>query len=148
MSDAAGRPKPRPRPTPTADQKAEWDAAFATATGKPLVAGSAAIDPASARIYGIIALCVAVSGTMATAGLFWLTPNGSLSMLFVSAIIASRFARLSDKSEFGQRAARWSYWMWILLPVASLLAAGMSLFSMDFSRFIPAIQFQMPNGLQ
>ena len=145
MSDATQRPKPRPRPT--AEQKAEWEAAFASSTGKPPVVGSAAVDPAAAQIYGIIALCVAVSGTMATAGLFWLTPTGGLSILFISSLVASRFSRLGGGSEFGQRAARWSYWMFAMLPVASLVAAGMSVFSMDFSRFMPAFQIKIPDGL-
>lgn len=141
MSDAAERPKPKPRPVPTADQKAEWEAAFASATGKPVV------DPVNAEVYGIIALCVAIIGTMATAGLFWLTPTGGLSILSIAAYTASRFARLSGQSEFGQRAARWAFWMWIALPVASLMAAGMSFMTMDYSRFIPDIQFQIPDGL-
>ncbi len=145
MSDATQRPQPRPRPT--AAQKSEWEAAFATATGQPPVVGPAAVDPDAAQIYGIMALCVAVSGTMATAGLFWLTPTGGLSILFLSALVASRFSRLSGGSEFGQRAARWSYWMFVMLPVASLVATGMTISSMDFSRFLPAIEIKIPDGL-
>lgn len=145
MSDATEKPKPRPRPT--AAQKAEWEAAFATATGKPPVVSVAEVDPAAAQIYGIMSLCVAVTGSMVTVGLYWLTPMGGLSILLLSALVASRFSRLSGGSEFGQRAARWAYWMFIMLPVASLVATGMNISSMDFSRFMPAIEIKIPDGL-
>lgn len=115
MSGPAELPKKRPRAT--AEQKAEWDAAFAEATGRPVV------DPEVERVYGIIALCCVAGGTIAAGSFAWDWPSFALSICFVSAAVGSHLAHRSQSTVFGKHAAKWSFWMYVILVPGTVLVA-------------------------
>lgn len=115
MSEPAELPRKRPRPT--AEQQAEWDAAFAAATGKPPP------DPEAERVYGILSLVIVAVGTVSAGSFAWEWPTFALSICFMSATVGGYLARRSSSTTFGRHASRWSFWMFVALVPGSVYIA-------------------------
>jgi hypothetical protein len=134
MSEPAEQPKRRPRPT--AEQKAEWDAAFAEATGRPPV------DPETDRVYGILALGVAAVGTVAAGGFAWDWPSFGLSICFMTAFVGRHLAKRDQSTVFGQHALKWCFWLYVALVPGMIWSAVM--YSMRFVRATSLFDLNIP----
>lgn len=132
---------PRKRPRPTLEQKAEWDAAFAEATGKPVV--DPEIDPETERVYGILALCVVAFGTVVAGSFAWVWLSFAVSACFASAAVGSHLAKRSSSNRFGQHAAKWSFWLYVALIPGGLVMAIQ--YGMQLMRVTSLFHFDLLN---
>lgn len=115
MSDPAELPRKKPRATP--EQQAEWDAAFAAASGTPPP------DPEAERVYGNLALVIVAVGTVSAGSFAWDWPTFALSICFMSATVGGYLARRSSSTTVGRHARRWSFWMFVALVPGTVYLA-------------------------